>query len=208
MARLLALADEVLAAKVPWPSARLFWRARIAGVADQLMTDEATRLTQGRPAVIEARAELPIPGVDFRLTAKPDRLDLLADGRVQVYDYKSGKPPTDKQIAHFDKQLPLEAAMVEQGAFRALGRADVAGISYIQLGGDGKTEGRDFGPGFAQETWAGFVDLIGRYLRGERGFTARLAMERSDHASDYDHLSRHGEWDMTEPATPERFGDG
>ncbi len=207
-ARLLAITDQVLADKVPWPSARLFWRARIAGVADQLMADEATRLAQGRPAVVEARAELPIPGVDFRLTAKPDRLDLLADGRVQVYDYKSGKPPTDKQIAHFDKQLPLEAAMVEQGAFRALGRADVAGISYIQLGGEGKTESRDFGPGFAQETWAGFIDLIGRYLRGERGFTARLAMERSDHASDYDHLSRHGEWDMTEPATPERFGDG
>ena len=98
--------------------------------------------------------------------------------------------------------------MVEQGAFKALGRADVAGISYIQLGGEGKAETRDFGPGFAQETWAGFVDLIGLYLRGERGFTARLAMERSDHASDYDHLSRHGEWDMTEHAQPERFSDG
>ena len=146
----------------------------------------------------------PLAMADYRT----QQLDLLADGRVQVYDYKSGKPPTDKQIAHFDKQLPLEAAMVEQGAFRALGRADVAGISYIQLGGEGKTESRDFGPGFAQETWAGFIDLIGRYLRGERGFTARLAMERSDHASDYDHLSRHGEWDMTEAAKPERFGDG
>ena len=207
-ARLLEITDRVLDEKVPWPSARLFWRARIAGVAQRLMTDEAARLTQGRPAVVETRAELPVPGVDFRLTAKPDRLDLLADGRVQVYDYKSGKPPTDKQIAHFDKQLPLEAAMVEQGAFAALGRADVAGISYIQLGGDGRTETRDFGPGFAQETWAGFVELIGLYLRGERGFTARLAMERADHASDYDHLSRHGEWDTTEAATPERFRDG
>ncbi|HRM74836.1 MAG TPA: hypothetical protein PLI13_09075, partial [Paracoccus sp. (in: a-proteobacteria)] len=84
----------------------------------------------------------------------------------------------------------------------------VAGISYIRLGGEGKTETRDFPPGFAQDTWAGFVDLIGRYLRGERGFTARLAMERSDHASDYDHLSRHGEWDMTMAASPERLGDG
>ena len=206
--QVLEITDRVLDEKVPWPSARLFWRARIAGVAQRLMTDEAARLTQGRPAVVETRAELPVPGVDFRLTAKPDRLDLLADGRVQVYDYKSGKPPTDKQIAHFDKQLPLEAAMVEQGAFAALGRADVAGISYIQLGGDGRTETRDFGPGFAQETWAGFVELIGLYLRGERGFTARLAMERADHASDYDHLSRHGEWDTTEAATPERFRDG
>ncbi|MFC3527563.1 double-strand break repair protein AddB [Paracoccus mangrovi] len=207
-ARLLAITRQVLDEDVPWPSARLFWRARIAGVADRLIADEVARLAQGRPAVIEDRAELSVPGADFRLTAKPDRLDLLTDGRVQVYDYKSGKPPTDKQIAHFDKQLPLEAAMVEQGAFRALGRADVAGISYIQLGEEGKTHSRDFGPGFAQDTWAGFVDLIGRYLRGERGFTARLAMERTDHTGDYDHLSRFGEWDLTQPAKPERFDDG
>lgn len=206
--RLLQITDTVLADRVPWPSARLFWRARISSVADRLMADEAARLTQGRPVLIEDRGALAVPGMAFRLTARPDRLDLLQDGRIQVYDYKSGKPPSDKQVAHFDKQLPLEAAMVELGAFERLGQAEVAGISYIQLGGEGKTEPRDFGPGQALETWAGFVGLIGQYLRGERGFVARLAMERSDHASDYDHLSRHGEWDTTEVARPERFRDG
>ena len=30
-ARLLAVTDRILAEDVPWPSARLFWRARIAG---------------------------------------------------------------------------------------------------------------------------------------------------------------------------------
>ena len=96
-ARLLAITRQVLDEDVPWPSARLFWRARIAGVADRLIADEVARLAQGRPAVIEDRAELSVPGADFRLTAKPDRLDLLTDGRVQVYDYKSGKPPTDSR---------------------------------------------------------------------------------------------------------------
>ncbi|MGA0616432.1 double-strand break repair protein AddB [Paracoccus sp. KR1-242] len=205
--RLLDITDEVLALNVPWPSARLFWRARIAGIADRLMADEAARLQRGRPTVVEEYTELGIPGVDFRLIAKPDRLDRLTDGRVHVYDYKSGKPPTDAQVRHFDKQLPLEAAMVEQGAFRGLGPSEVEGISYIQLGGEGKTETRDFSLGFAAETWAGFVELIGRYLGGERGFTARLAMERTDHASDYDHLSRHGEWDTTQASSPERFSD-
>ncbi|MFT4014504.1 MAG: double-strand break repair protein AddB [Paracoccus sp. (in: a-proteobacteria)] len=206
--RLLAITDQVLARDVPWPSARLFWRARIAGVADRLMADEAARLARGRPVVIEDRGAQAVQGLDFRLTARPDRLDLLGDGRVHVYDYKSGKPPTDKQIAHFDKQLPLEAAMVQMGAFDRLGRTEVQGISYIQLGGEGRTETRDFPPGFADETWRGFVTLIGHYLRGERGFTARLAMERSDHAGVYDHLSRHGEWDATQDARPERFRDG
>ncbi|WP_287886423.1 MULTISPECIES: double-strand break repair protein AddB [Paracoccus] len=206
-ARLLAITDEVLEAEVPWPSARLFWRARIAGIADRLMADEAERLSRGTPTVVEEYGEQGIPGLDFRLIARPDRLDRLHDGQVHVYDYKSGKPPTDKQIAHFDKQLPLEAAMVRHGAFRTLGPAEVEGISYIQLGGEGRTEPREFSAGFAEETWAGFVTLIRRYLGGERGFTARLAMERSDHASDYDHLSRHGEWDTTETPQPQRFGD-
>ncbi|WP_347267051.1 double-strand break repair protein AddB [Paracoccus sp. (in: a-proteobacteria)] len=206
-ARLLAASDAALA-ELPWPSARLFWRARIAGIADRLLADEAARLATGRPVVIEDYAELSVPGQDFRLIARPDRLDLLTDGQVQVYDYKSGKPPTDAQIAHFDKQLPLEAAMVQHGAFRALGAAEVAGISYVQLGGEGRTEPRSFDPALAESTWQGFVRLIGRYLSGERGFVARLAMERTDQASDYDHLSRHGEWDATRPATPERIGDG
>ena len=204
-ARLLAITDEVLEEDVPWPSARLFWRARIAGIADRLVTDEIARLKQGRPVVIEKRGGLGVPGSDFLLTAQPDRMDLQNDGTVHVYDYKSGKPPTDKQIQHFDKQLPLEAAMVQHGAFDALGRADVQGISYIQLGGEGATEPRDLPPGFAEETWQGFVTLVGLYLSGERGFTSRLAMEHAGDGGTYDHLARLGEWDPTVPAEPERL---
>ncbi|HRM74837.1 MAG TPA: PD-(D/E)XK nuclease family protein, partial [Paracoccus sp. (in: a-proteobacteria)] len=111
-ARLLEITDRVLADKVPWPSARLFW-----------MADEAARLTQGRPVVVEDYGSTEVPGMAFRLIARPDRMDRLTDGQVHVYDYKSGAAPTDRQIALFDKQLPLTAAMVEQGAFRDLGRA-------------------------------------------------------------------------------------
>lgn len=205
---LLRKADEVLEAEVPWPSARLFWRARIARIADQLVRDESERLASGSlPLVVESRGKAMLPDFDFALTAQPDRIDVLPDGRAQIYDYKSGKPPTDKQIAHFDKQLPLEAAMAERGAFEKLGQTEVAGISYIQLGGEGRTESRDFPFGFADRTWSGFAELIGKYLRGERGFTARLAMEQSVHGSDYDHLSRMGEWAPTEPASPLKIGD-
>ncbi|MDF3605193.1 double-strand break repair protein AddB [Paracoccus sp. DMF-8] len=198
---LMGATDQVLEQDVPWPSARLFWRARIAGIADQLMADEAARLAAGsQPVVVENQGRVGVAGMDFTLTARPDRIDLLPDGRAQIYDYKSGKPPTDKQIALFDKQLPLEAAMVARGGFDAIGPVEAAGIAFIQLGGEGRTEDRAFDPAFAAETWDGFVALIGKYLRGERGFTARLTMEQTGHGSDYDHLSRLGEWSMTEPA--------
>lgn len=207
-AMLLDCADRVLDEDVPWPSARMFWRARIAGIADRLAQDEAARLRAGhQPVIIEKQGRATVAGMDFTLTARPDRIDLGPDSQAYIYDYKSGKPPTDKQIAQFDKQLPLEAAMVQRGAFDALGPIDVAGISYIQLGGEGKTEPREFPAGSAEHTWAGFVTLIGKYLRGERGFTARLAMEQSAHASDYDHLSRLGEWSITQQAVPQRLKD-
>lgn len=205
---LLGCTDRVLDEDVPWPSARMFWRARIAAIADRLAQDEAARLDAGhQPMIVERQGRVAVPGMDFTLTARPDRIDLGPDGLAYIHDYKSGKPPTNKQIAQFDKQLPLEAAMVERGAFDALGPIGVGGIGYIHLGGEGKTEPRDCPPGFADATWDGFVTLIGKYLRRERGFTARLAMEQSTHGSDYDHLSRLGEWSITERAVPQHLKD-
>ncbi|MDO5603804.1 MAG: PD-(D/E)XK nuclease family protein [Paracoccus sp. (in: a-proteobacteria)] len=193
-ARFLAITQEVLSSEVPWPAARAFWQARMEKIAGQIAVDEAARLQLGRPLVVETRHSLPVPGLALKLTARPDRIDLLHDGRAHVYDYKSGTPPSDAQIEHFDKQLLLEAAMVERGAFDALGPVGVAGISYIQLGGAGQTHARRFSDQAAAETWARFVALMHRYLAGGQGFTARRALEKAGDVSDYDHLSRFGEW--------------
>ena len=82
-ARLLAAADEVLAAQVPWPAVRMFWRARIAGIAPALARAEAERLAEGAPMVVETGHRLPLAGTGFTLTARPDRIDrLAADGVI------------------------------------------------------------------------------------------------------------------------------
>jgi len=150
----------------------------------------------------------PVPGADFRLTAKPDRIDRLDGGAVaHVYDYKSGKPPSDKEMEYFDKQLLLEAAMVEKGAFPTLGPAAVGGVSYIQLGGEGETFGRKFSAEAAEETWQKFILLARHYLRQGRGFTARRALQKAGDASDYDHLSRFGEWGAGDAPVKIKVGD-
>ena len=123
-----------------------------------------------------------------------------------VYDYKSGKPPSDAQMAHFDKQLVLEAAMARRGGFDAIGPVDVAALRYIQLGGDGKTHPRQFDAQMEQENWEGFIRMIGTYLRGEAGFTALRAPELVQYSGDYAHLSRLGEWTPADEAQPERVG--
>lgn len=206
--RFLAITREVLAEDVPWPAARAFWQARMERIADQIARDESRRLQSGRPLVVETTHHLPVPGLDLKLTAKPDRIDRLDGGAVaHVYDYKSGKPPTDKEMEYFDKQLMLEAAMVAKGAFPALGPVGVEGISYIQLGDKGATSSRKFSAEAADETWQKFVILARHYLSHGRGFTARRALQKAADASDYDHLSRFGEWGAGDAPKKIKVGD-
>ncbi|WP_134724891.1 double-strand break repair protein AddB [Paracoccus luteus] len=202
--RLMAAADEVLAAEVPWPSTRLFWRARLAGIADRLASEERERLQTGAPMIVEKHREWPLPGLPFTLTAKPDRIDRQDDGTAVVYDYKSGAPPSQAKVRRFDKQLPLEALMVEAGAFGT--PLPVAALRYIQLGGEGKTAPIDWNDAVRAETRDGLALLLAGYLDGTHGFTARLAMEKDSDASDYDHLSRLGEWSATDAAQRIKVG--
>ncbi|MDO5528433.1 MAG: double-strand break repair protein AddB, partial [Paracoccus sp. (in: a-proteobacteria)] len=126
---------------------------------------------------------------------------------VHIYDYKSGALPSDNQMLHFDKQLLLEAAMVRRGTFDAIGAPGVEGVSYIELGGTGATHPRKFTAEMATEAWDGFVQLAAHYLSGEGGFTARRALEMKKHGSDYDQLSRYGEWGGGDASVPQKVGD-
>jgi ATP-dependent helicase/nuclease subunit B len=123
-----------------------------------------------------------------------------------IYDYKSGTPPTDKQIAAFDKQLILEAAMARRGGFDALGPVAVAGIRYIQLGGEGETQVRDYSPELEDENWNGFLRLVASYLAGDTGFASMRAPEQTSYAGDYDHLARFGEWSLADAPHVEKVG--
>ncbi|WP_415182367.1 double-strand break repair protein AddB [Phaeovulum sp.] len=205
-ARLIANATEVLQQNVPWPTAQRLWRARIARIAGAFVAAEAERAALGTPVVIEKKGSITLQNPAFTLSATPDRIDLLADRQVHIYDYKSGKPPSDKEMAHFDKQLLLEAAMAERGAFEPIGARAVAGVSYVQLGGDGAVRSPKITPEMVNESWAGLARLIAAYMRPEKGYTARRAMRETRDKSDYDHLSRYGEWELTDEPMAEDLG--
>lgn len=197
-----AIAARALADQVPWPAARAFLVARLDAIAAQLAADDADRLTRQQPVVVERGGGAPLPQSGLRLTARPDRLDRDASGAVWVYDYKSGPPPTQKQIDAFDKQLPLTGALVLRGAFAGLGPAPLAGAAYIQLGGEGRTDPREVTEDGAGEAWARLDSLLAQYQAGRRGFTALRAIERGASPGDYAHLARFGEWDLSDPARP------
>jgi ATP-dependent helicase/nuclease subunit B len=96
--------------------------------------------------------------------------------------------------------------MAERGAFEALGPREVAGYSYIQLGGAGATRDMEYDKALILETWDGLHKMLAAYLSRETGFAARRAMQKVTDKGDYDHLARFGEWDVTDPPVPEDVG--
>lgn len=202
---LLAATDTVLDTEVPWPATRALWRARMARVADWVLAFEADHA--GHPELLETPGGITLPGLGFRLTARPDRIDRLADGRLHIYDYKTSTPPSKKQQEYFNQQLALQAAMARAGAFARLGLAEVAAATYIGLGATPKAEPVDVAPETLDRVWAGLLRLIETYQHPGTGFTARRAMFKSAFDSDYDPLSRYGEWDMADEALRLMVGD-
>jgi double-strand break repair protein AddB len=202
---LMDIAHDIMAELVPWPAARTIWLAKLARVADWFIEGERARQANATPIAFEedARGILNLADLGFTLNGVADRIDQNQSGEIQIYDYKTGKPPTDKQQKHFDKQLLIEAAMVEQGAFPKVSAAPVSRATFIGLG----TVPEEIDAPIEEEPPHVVLDnlrkLIAAYLEPDQGFTSRRMMERDGFAGDYDHLARYGEWDGSDPAVPE-----
>jgi len=96
--------------------------------------------------------------------------------------------------------------MAERGAFESIGPRQVEGVSYVQLGGEGDVRSPAITPEMITENWAGLERLVAAYLRADKGYTARRALRETRDKSDYDQLSRYGEWELTDEPMPEDVG--
>lgn len=204
-AHLIHVAHHIMERDVPWPAARSLWLARIERIAQWFVNREKLRQSEARPVAFEAQAtgKLTWPDLGFTLKARADRIDQAGNGNVLIYDYKTGKPPTAKQQATFDKQLLIEAAMIEEGAFETLGVCRVALAVFIGLGSHPEEVLAPLDTEPAAEVLANLRTLIASYLQPDQGFTARRMMQEDKIVGDYDQLARFGEWDATDDPVPE-----
>jgi len=199
---LLGIAREELEAHCPWPTVRRMWLAKFAEAADWFLETETERRRIGNPLIGETSGHVEIAEPPLKLKAKPDRIDRTPDGAVIIYDYKTGKVSSVPQQIAFDKQLLLQAAMAEQGAFTAAGKAKVAGAEFIALGSR-KIVPAPMEQCPVDETWAFFLKLLRHWADVKNGFSARQAMNSTKDKSYYDHLARFGEWNTSDFAVPE-----
>jgi len=203
--RLMSLARIVLAEESPFPAARALWLAKLDRAADHFLTQDGKH--GGTAQALETQGALKLGALDFTLFGTPDRIDRLPDGSLHLIDYKTGAAPKAAQQKQYAKQLLLAAVMADRGGFAELGPADVSKISYIGLGTSEDVVETEITESLLTEHWEKLIALIARYLRRSTGYTARRALFETRHAGDYDHLSRFGEWQMSDKAAPEPVGE-
>lgn len=201
---LLDLARRRLAADLPWPAERLLWQARLARIAPDLIAWHAG--CAGEPVLLEAGGVFELAGI--RLSGRPDRIDRLPDGRVCIWDYKTGHPPSRAQQLAFDKQLILLALMATAGAFAALGPVTVAEAAYVGLGGEFRLVPAPVDADTLAEHRNRIAGLLRRYRDPGQGYIARRALQKDSDQSDYDALSRLGEWRVSDRAVTLPVGAG
>ncbi len=199
-----AAAQQVLVSGPVWKAAERQWLTHIDQIADGFLHAEAQRRQIAQPFVQECDGTLALPE-GGQLFGRADRIDRTPDGALVIYDYKSGAPPSPKVIDSYNRQLHLEAAVAEAGGFKDVPAAPVDRIAYLGLHKDLKTTevSRAKAPDFVAQSWAAFLTLYRAYLQPDKGYLSRRAVQGQLWAGDYDHLARHGEWDDTDPATPE-----
>lgn len=182
------------------PAALARERALGARMADWVTGFERDRRA-GRPHVaLEAYGEWsPIEG--FLLTARADRMEVV-EGRLSVMDYKTGAPPSNKQVeTGFSSQLSLTAAIAREGGFGAVLKAEPDDLLYVRLTGRdpaGEIMDRNGEAGaaaLADEAVEGLRKRIRQYASPDQPYRSRIAPRFAQaRVSDYDHLARVAEW--------------
>lgn len=204
---LIRIARDKLDRHVGPPETRELWLGRIVTLAGWIVAEEAKRQERCPDSWREVRGTRELPQLGFTLSAKADRIGRTAGGELVVYDYKTGTAPTKAEIERYEKQLPLEAAIIAAGGFAEVPAGSVTALEYMSLSGGGAIfpvpvadkEGNDL----IAATWQEFERLMTVVAADAYGFTARDRPANIKYASDYDHLARFGEWQDTDPPVPE-----
>ncbi|MBT8153618.1 double-strand break repair protein AddB [Epibacterium ulvae] len=200
---LLELTARELAQDVPWPVARSLWQSRIRRIARDFVEGERMRQDRAKPISFEALGQARLDPLDFTLTCRADRIDADERGFLHLYDYKTGTPPTVAQQKKFEKQLLIEAALVEQGGFSDLGVGEVHSATFLGLGSTLKEVAAPLDNDPPAQVWEELQALIAAYFDPNQGFSSRSMVHKDDMIGDYDHLARFGEWDRSTDPTPE-----
>ncbi len=195
--------QEALDSIADWPSYQALYEARADRVGPWFVKEEAARrLDFQTPVMLENNGshtfDVPHFG-PFELTARADRIDLCPDATYALYDYKGSSCPSKAQVkAGWAQQLPLQGAMIAEGAF-PVPPLPVSQLQYIKLMGTARSAGEnvkvDDVETLVTQALPRLTELLIAYSDETQAYWSKARPETTDWVGDYDHLARVGEWE-------------
>jgi len=194
------------------PEALALWWPRFQRIARWFAEWEAGRRRDIADIAAEIRGEIKIPLDNariFTLSARADRIERHGDGTYAILDYKTGQPPTGKQVRMgLSPQLTLEAAILREGGFADIDAGvSVGELAYVRLSGNNppgehktlelkiKQNDTPQRPDDAADyARAQLEALIRRFENPDEPYRSLVLSMWTAHYGDYDHLARVKEW--------------
>ncbi|HKS60788.1 MAG TPA: PD-(D/E)XK nuclease family protein, partial [Xanthobacteraceae bacterium] len=204
LAALLALGEKHFAPLRDFPEARAFWWPRFVRIAQWFVAWEAQR-RRGATAMhaeVPAVLEIEIDKRVFKLRTRADRIEQLGDGTFAILDYKTGAPPTEKQVrTGLSPQLTLEGAILRAGKFKDV-QGSLGELAYVALRGRdpaGEEKPIAFADGLtadqhAERALSKLKGIIARFSKEAEPYRALVSPMWKTRYGDYDHLARVAEW--------------
>ena len=194
------------------PEARALWWPRFLRIASWFAGWEAARRLNVRTIDAETRGQISIPldnARTFFLSARADRIEHRTDRTFAILDYKTGQPPTGKQVRMgLSPQLTLEAAILREGGFEGIAAgASVSELLYVRLSGNNppgksillelkvkKSDAPQFPDDAADEARRKLEALIRAFENEDQAYTSLNLSMWSNRYGAYDDLARIKEW--------------
>jgi ATP-dependent helicase/nuclease subunit B len=204
--------EKHFAALMEHPEARALWWPRFLRIASWFAGWETDRRVNTTEVEAELFGRIAIPLSDdreFILTARADRIEHRADRTYAIVDYKTGYPPTGKQVRlGLSPQLTLEAAILRQGGFTSIPKhASVSELVYVRLSGNNppgeekilelrrdRSETAQWPDEAADEALAKLKALIRRFENENEPYKSLDLAMWSNRYGKYDDLARIKEW--------------
>jgi len=156
-------------------------------------------------AFLEVRGTLsvPRPGLpDFTLSAVADRIERRVGSGLAILDFKTGGPPSDKEIgAGLSQQMPLQALIAAEGGFPDVPARPVDELTYVAV--KARPDIRNIGTGrdlkaspteLAEAARDGLARLLAAYGNPGRPYLSAPRAQFVKYEGDYGRLARRAEW--------------
>jgi len=206
------IGEKYFAPLMERPEARALWWPRFLRIAAWFSDWEIARRGDVSMIAAEIRGEIPIRLDNertFVLSARADRIERRQDGTFAILDYKTGQPPTGKQVRMgLSPQLTLEAAILREGGFEGIpADSSVGELVYVRLSGNnppGEQKSLELKfnksdapqpPDVAADEARGKLEALIRAFENEtQAYTSLNLSMWSNRYGNYDDLARIKEW--------------